>query len=443
MQIKVFHAFTMQEAIRSIKAELGPDAVILSTKDVRQRGAVGKWFGRPLIEVTAAAEPRTVAAKAAEKAVAVGDSSSEPAIAPASRFQETLNGLVHDAGASTLTPQPGRPSSAQQQIGSRRVSRAPGRLDRLRSELQGLHRHLLESYPEDAIPTPKNVPRSMTTLFRDFLDRGLALRTAVSFVQSLHATLGDDSCGDRATLRTALRTLVKQELADALPAVGCGDRRRVSVFFGPSGVGKTTVIAKLAARYVTEQRRSVALLTLDAYRAAAVEQLRSYAAAMEIPMEAALTRQDAAEALHRLADAEVILIDSGGRTFAEAGYLHEVRWLTTLDLAVDTHLVLSATTREDDLLHAVRQCDEVPVSRLLFTKLDETGGAGSVLTIQKKSGIPLSYFSTGPRVPHDLEEASSNRLADLLLDGCIREERDRAEPLRRVAVESLAVGLPE
>ncbi|HJT18947.1 MAG TPA: flagellar biosynthesis protein FlhF [Nitrospira sp.] len=442
MQIKVFHAFTMQEAIRSIKAELGPDAVILSTKDVRQRGAVAKWFGRPLIEVTAAAEPRTVPAKPAEKELVVGDSLPGPSIVPPSRFQETLNGLVHDAGASSLTQQSGRSPSSQQPGGSRRPSRASARLDRLRSELQGLHRHLLESYPGDAIPTPKNVPRSMTTVFRDFIDRGLDLRTAVSFVQSLHATLGDECCGDRGTLRRALRALVRQELADALPAAGCRDGRKVSLFFGPSGVGKTTAIAKLASQYVMEQRRSVALMTLDAYRAAAVEQLRSYAAAMEIPMETALTRQDAAEALRRLADADVILIDSGGRTFSEASYLHEVRWLTTLDLAVDTHLVLSATTREEDLLRTVRRCDEVPVSRLLFTKLDETGGAGSLLAIQKKSGIPLSYFSTGPRVPHDLEEASSNRLADLLLDGCIREERDWAGPLRQVATESLAAGMP-
>ncbi|HEU4683500.1 MAG TPA: flagellar biosynthesis protein FlhF [Nitrospira sp.] len=443
MHVKVFHAFTMQEAIRSIKAELGPDAVILSTKDVRQRGPMAKWFGRPLIEVTAAVErtpPAAVSRQSDPKQAEVSrDHPPDPSIVPRSRFQATLDGLIHDAPAPTLTP-PQQPAETAPPARSPRCApaRVP-RLDRVKAELRGLHQHLVEAYPEDLIPTPATIPPAMTVLFRDLVGRGLALRTAVSFVQTLHARLGE-GCADPARLRAAFRSLVKQELADAVAPVP-DDRRRVSLFFGPSGVGKTTVIAKLAARHVTEHRRSVALLTLDSYRAAAVEQLRSYADAMDIPMEAALTRQDAAEALRRLSDVDVILIDSGGRACTESGYLQDVRWLTQLDMAVETHLVLSAATKEADQSRLLARCEETPVSRLLFTKLDETSSVGTVLTLVQKSRIPLSYFSIGPRVPHDVESASADRLADLLLDGGFRENRDLGDSLKRVASESLGVAM--
>ncbi len=442
MQIKVFHAFTMQEAIQAIKAELGPDAVILSTKDIRQRGPVARWFGRPLIEVTAAIDRREPPTEAPPPPSGKSipqvrrDPSPDPAIVPVSRFQETLRGLTPDAPPPKLTPKRAAASPGELLKELRRAPIGAPRLARVRDELRGLHQHLLEAYPEDSVATPKNVPGSMTALYRDFVTRSLAVSTAVSFVQCLHDRLSGDARQDREAVRTAFRELVKREMAEGVPLAAAEDDKKVGVFFGPSGSGKTTVIAKLAAALL-EQGRTVALLCMDVYRPSAVEQLRSYAEALELPFATAGSRQAAAGRLRRFSDADTVLVDTGGRNIMDAGYLSDIRWLTTLDHVVETHLVLSATTREEDLSATVRRCAEYSVRRLLFTKLDESTGIGSLLNVHKQSRIPFSYFSTGPRVPHDLEVAGPERLADLLFEGTIREERTTETRIAKVVGESM------
>lgn len=442
MHVKVFHAFTMQEAIQSIKAELGPDAVILSTKDIRQRGPVAKWFGRPLIEVTAAIDRREPPMDAPSPASgpsipqARRDPSPDPSIVPVSRFQETLRSLASDAPPPKLTPKRAAPRPGELLRELRRATIGAPRLARVRDELRGLHQHLLEAYPEDAVATPKSVPGPMTALYRDFVARSLAVPTAVSFVQCLHDRLSGDAHRDRAAVRTVLRELMKREMTEGTPLAVAENDKTVGVFFGPSGSGKTTVIAKLAATLL-EQGRTVALLCLDVYRPSAVEQLRSYATALELPFETAGTRQAAAERLRRLSDADAVLVDTGGRNIMDAGYLSDIRWLTTLDHVVETHLVLSATTREEDLSATARRCAEYSVRRLLFTKLDESTGIGSLLNVHKQTRIPFSYFSTGPGVPHDLEVAGAERLADLLLEGSIREEQSAESRIAQVVGESI------
>jgi len=441
MQVKVFHAFTMQEAIQAIKAELGPDAVILSTKDVRQRGAVAKWFGRPLIEVTAAiddgaAQPRPVSdPPSAKRPHPAQEPAPNPALVPASRFQEALDGATHDALAPKLTGKRGTAPPAQRFKELRRPTGSP-RLARVRDELRGLHQHLLETYPEDTVVVPKNVPGPMTVWYRDFVARGLAAPTAVSFVQSLHDRLTAEELRDAARVRMALRELVKQQMQDGEPLLKSDEARRVAVFFGPSGAGKTTAVAKLAARF-TAQGRPVALITMDTCRASAVEQLRGYAAALDLPMEAAGTRDEAAQALRRYAGDHVVLIDTGGRSVQDREYLADVRWLTRVDHTVETHLVLSAATREEDLLSMASRCAEYGVSRLLATKLDETTGIGSLLTLHRHIRIPFSYFSTGPCVPHDMELASADRVADLLAGGQVEDGRMPVETLSKIVSESI------
>jgi len=442
MHVKVFRAFTMREAIDSIKAELGPDAVILSTKDVRQAGALTRWFGRPLVEVTAAverqaAQPEPPAPRTrADEPLPIRDLQPDPAVTPRARFHETLQRVAGDRVASTLTP-PAKPTQEPMPVIKTKKNSTKPRLTRVKAELRSLHQQLLEAYPEDAIVTPKTVPVPMTMCYRDWVSRGLAPKTAVSFVQEIHDRLAQADRVDLEKLRTELRRLMAREVAQRFPLLVPDEDRKTALFVGPSGVGKTTAIAKLAAKYVTEQRRSVGLVTLDTYRASAVDQLRAYASALEIPMETALTTEDVAAALHRLSDVELVLIDTGGRSLFDPAYVADLRRLTRMDRYVETYLVLSATTREDDLFAWVQRFDECPVNRLLFTKLDEATGIGGLVALHRQTGIPLSYFSTGARVPHDLELAAPERLADLLIDGRFQERAQPPDQRSHVVGESL------
>ncbi len=442
MHVKVFRAYTMREAIEAIKTELGPEAVILSTKDTRPSGPLTRWFGRPLVEVTAAVErtdpPKSLPAPSTDALEPrfLQGLQPDPAVMPRSRFNETLQRVTGDVSASTLTPSV-KPAPPQAPSAAARTPQSKPPLTRVKSELRSLHQQIVEAYPEDTIVTPKTVPLSMTMLYRDMVARGLAVKSAVSFVQEIHERLAEGERLDHDKLRSELRRLMKREIAEAIPLLTADDARKTALFFGPSGVGKTTAIAKLAAHYVTEQRRSVGLITLDTYRMAAVEHVKSYAEALEIPFEAALTVEEVAASLRRWADLDLVLIDTGGRNLSDAGFLNDVRRLTRLDQFVETYLVLSATTREDNLLALARRCEDCPVNRLLFTKLDEATGIGSLLTLHRHTGVPLSYFSTGARVPHDLEPAGTDRLADLLLDGRFQEPAVAADQRGRVVSESL------
>jgi len=150
---------------------------------------------------------------------------------------------------------------------------------------------------------------------------------------------------------------------------------------------------------------------------AAVEQLRMYANVIGVTMDVALTKREALDCIRRRSKAELILIDTAGRSPRDEAGMEELRQLVALDHPLETHLVLAAGTRERDLKDGAARYGGIPIDRLLFTKFDETTGFGGVLDLMWRTGLPISYLSTGQRVPEDLEVARPERLADLLLDG--------------------------
>jgi flagellar biosynthesis protein FlhF len=186
---------------------------------------------------------------------------------------------------------------------------------------------------------------------------------------------------------------------------------------GPSGVGKTTTIAKLAALYALRQKRRVALITLDTYRVAAVEQLRVYGSILGLSVDVALTCEDLGGMLKMRKSADLILIDTAGRSPLDQMALRELKQVVGPNREIEVHLLLSAATREADLAVVLNRFLTLPVKSLIFSKLDETTQYGSVLNVLHQTGLPLSYLSTGQRVPEDLEVASPKLLADILLNG--------------------------
>jgi flagellar biosynthesis protein FlhF len=191
---------------------------------------------------------------------------------------------------------------------------------------------------------------------------------------------------------------------------------KVAMFIGPSGAGKTTAIVKLAAHFRLQENRSVALITLDTCRMAAVEQLRTYAHVLGVPLETVQSTAEVVEAIRRHRQASLILIDTPGLGPHETAQLMNLAGLKDSYGSIETHLVLSATTRMQDLRRTVARYTACAPSRLLFTKLDETEEYGNLFELAYQTTLPLSYWSNGQRVPEDFEPAEPARLADLLLD---------------------------
>jgi len=199
----------------------------------------------------------------------------------------------------------------------------------------------------------------------------------------------------------------------------------VIALIGPTGVGKTTTIAKLAATYALKHGAKVGLITCDTYRIAAVDQLRTYAGILDMPMKVALTPREAIEAAESLADTladrGVILVDSAGRSPQDSVRLDEMGAFLEALAPEQTHLVLSAGAAEDALTLAATRFGILQPTHLLLTKLDEAVRYGVLLNLAHAVGLKINYVTTGQEVPAQIELANADRLARLVLEGKLRQ----------------------
>ena len=214
---------------------------------------------------------------------------------------------------------------------------------------------------------------------------------------------------------SALKDLIARRVSSHGPIELTPGRLKAVALIGSTGVGKTTTIAKLAAHFALMQGKRVALLTVDTYRIAAVEQLKTYSQIIGLPVSVAYNHAEVPPILEQYADYDLLLIDTAGRSQKHIMQVGELKSLLET-VNCETHLVLSAQIKEQDMLEAARRFSAARVDRIIFSKLDETSSYGTLLNVADQSGIPLSYLTTGQKVPEDLEVAEGSKLASLILD---------------------------
>ena len=391
MEIKTYRAHSMHEALMLVRRELGPEAAVLHTREVQTNRLFGLIRGPRQIEVTASAGVNV------------------PSRLPAQNPVESRMG-ESPAAVTAVEPVPApRPIQA---VASRPAVTASEEVKNQISDLQGM---LQELCRRSVNGRPQDLPESLFHVFTDLIEADVSEEVARELVERVRNEAPGTELSDPVLLKARIARMIESEIPIAGPIAITPGRRRLVALVGPTGVGKTTTIAKLAANYRLKEKRSVGLITVDTYRIAAVEQLRTYADIIDLPMQVVSTPREMREAVRRLEGLDLVLMDTAGRSPRDEIRIQELRSLLTEAAADEVHLVLSSVTAARTLEQTARQFSAVGTTRLTITKLDEATGLGNLLPLLRTSGLPLSYMTNGQNVPDDIETADPRRLSRLLL----------------------------
>lgn len=276
-------------------------------------------------------------------------------------------------------------------------------------------RLMVEQLQQRIAPPPASIPTEFQSLHTQLAQADVAPEVTADLLQRLRIQFPEIRRRDAAEVQAALLGIIECEFHCGGPIQVTAGRRRVVALVGPTGVGKTTTIAKLAANFHLRAGLRVGLVTVDTYRIAAVEQLRTYAEIIDLPMKVVTNARDMVRALDELAGLDLVLVDTAGRSPLDELQLKELKNLIQESRADEVHLVLSLAASAKSLTHTIERFGLVQPSSLILTKLDEVAGLGHLLAVNRSHRIPISYVTTGQNVPDDIEPASAAQLARKIL----------------------------
>lgn len=282
------------------------------------------------------------------------------------------------------------------------------RLDSLQKMIAELGRR---TRPRGLIEIPPELFAYYLTLIEADVDDEIA-RDLIAKLQQ-HAAPGQ--LGDTAAATSLLAALIEREIRCAEPIAPKRGCRQVAMLVGPTGVGKTTTIAKLAGRFGVSHGLRVGLITVDTYRVAAVDQLRTYAEIIDLPMQVVSAPEELPAALAMFAEFDLVLIDTAGRSPHDDRRLEELKQLVDAAAPDHVYLVLSLACGAKPLRAAAERFAAVRPTSLILTKLDEAAGCGSLLSATRDIVLPVTYLTVGQEVPRDIEPANPCRIARLIL----------------------------
>lgn len=362
----------MGDALHQIREELGPDAIILHSKQ-GEEGGFWKLFRRPSVEVVAALDDD----------VGLAEPLARPTVAARAPVAPETSAALRDIQRSL----------AELRV---RVEAIAARSESVQVAHLG---ELLGAYYRHLRAQDVGEPLAYDVVHR-------------VFQQMSPASLQSPTAVD-ARVRMQLTGLVKASGSIRLTP----GEARVLVFVGPTGAGKTTFVAKLAAGFALNEQRRVGLITTDTIRVAAVPQLRTYAEIMGLEVDVAYSEAELQTLVHNHHDKDIILVDTPGRSPQDAEGIAEVGRFVRQVPSPTTLLVLQATTKAADLVHALEAFEPCAFSQLAISKLDETLQVGPLFDLAAQSSRPFGFFGAAQEVPGEVAVASAEEMVDRLLQG--------------------------
>jgi len=440
MKVKRYIVDDLPEAVQMIRSELGSDAVILHTKEIRIGGFLG-MFRKKRMEVLAAideASKKTPARTPIPIRMPEKKPSSSPdeepmvpsPLLPSNSIREKYTqSPFADSGRKPMTTRMDHQSSerteqqprsdtqaatlaaAVQTLEAREVQTAAEETSSLLMELRSMKEMMTRMAKQQ---TYKSMPEAVMKWCKRLAEQGVDPAYVEQFAEAVNLRL-EEAVGEDVDLSyKAARDVLLSWLQD-VKGSGLGTTTRVIHFVGPTGVGKTTTIAKLAAEQSLTHRRSVGLITADTYRIAAVDQLRTYADILNIPLEVVFSPSELTRAYNKLNDRDLLFMDTAGRNYRNELFVSEVNSLLAPGEQTETILVLSMTHKYNDMKQVASQFVKYGVNQLLLTKFDETDSYGAVINLVKEFDFRISYITCGQAVPDDIKPFDSADLVRRIL----------------------------
>jgi flagellar biosynthesis protein FlhF len=365
MKMKKYSAGTMTEAMSKVRADLGEDAVIMNSKVVYTKGFLG-LFKKKSIEVMAGVD----------------------------RYETPLQPVQPVVKEMT-------PSSKKEQVISNEIKKE---LHDIKTLVQSMQR------PSEPINYPEDIESFLGFLRNHEINEELITRIG----DELFEHVKDTSENKESYSYRQIATRVLKEALKDVPFGGLSYQKKYINVLGPTGVGKTTTIAKMAARAVLQNKKKIGFMTTDTYRIAAIEQLKTYAGLLQAPVEIVYNSEDFTRAMESYQQMDLVLIDTAGRNYKEVKFVEDVKKLIKFEDNVESYLVLSSTSKEKDMETIIEQFSTFPIEQFIFTKVDETNSIGSIINLMIKYNKGLAYYTDGQEVPEDINEASVESLLKLL-----------------------------
>jgi len=387
MKIRKYEGVNEKDAMLKVKEELGKEALIVSVKNIKPRGFY-KLFKKPYVEVTAALDDHSV----------LDDGDREPNFL---RKRQTQN--------------------IQQPVEQARIweeeNDAKAYLEKFKSLIDKLpdenRRDKMETQEAEHHHEVVNAS-VIKVVYEQLIDH----EVREEIVNQLTAGIQQPGSEDQEELTDVIAVVYKRIIKLLSDHATINQDKKNTVFFvGPTGVGKTTTIAKIASFFTLNMGKDVALITSDTYRIAAVEQLRTYANILNIPIKVVYTKEELTEAVKDFKDKDLVLIDTAGRSHKNVEHQDELKGLLNAVDEKEVYLVLSVATGYKDLMNITSVYDTMTDYKIIFTKLDETTCYGNVLNVKLATGAKLSYVTFGQNVPDDISDINPHEIARHVLGG--------------------------
>jgi flagellar biosynthesis protein FlhF len=457
MRIKKFVAATVKEASDQMRKELGEEAIVLNTRRVAKEGKLS-FLGKELVEITAAIDdpvpavrntflptvdedsygrnPHPAGGRMTARKITQQAETTFDGVLSRTDDGGSYGGNLRPTGAGTRThkafPQEETAIESLRRIEEHFRKREPhsdaplsprsmpedfANFHQLRGEVEDIKGTLKEIADHIKYNRMPSLPSLLKDVYATLIDQDVSERLAADLVQSVFTKLGEHQLRNRELIDKCLLEEMANIIKTSEPVKTRKRKTKIVALVGPTGVGKTTTIAKLAAINKLVYHLDVGLISADTYRIGAIEQLRTFANIADIPMEVVYRPSEMGGVLRKLRGKDVIFVDTVGRNQRVRKELSELaRFIDAAD-PDEVHLVLSASTNATTLDDIVQRFRILKPNRFLFSKMDEAATLGSLLEVIRQYAVPVSYVTTGQTVPDDIIPAEAKKLASMIYAG--------------------------